>query len=248
MRIKPIVVLSVIAGFVFCGYVAQAVSDDVPSFRDDQNSTGGSAPSKARFPRNAAELDLMFDAINNWGRWGTNDQLGAANLITSEKRKQAIAVARIGRIVSLAHPVLTEAAGGNGSPFVHTMEHGLTTDTYQVSYHGWLHSHLDALCHLPYKDKHYNGYPSTAVNTEHGCTKLGIENLQNGVITRGILIDIPRLRNVPWLEPGTAVFVEDLEAWERKAGVTVSSGDAIFLRTGRWARWAKLRRVAYEIA
>ena len=78
------------------------------------------------------------------------------------------------------------------------------------------------------------------MNTEKGCTKLGIDNLKNGVVTRGILIDIPRLRNVPYLEPGTAIYVEDLEAWEKKAGVKVSSGDAVLVRTGRWARREKL--------
>jgi hypothetical protein len=69
---------------------------------------------------------------------------------------------------------------------------------------------------------------------------LGIQNLKNGVVTRGVLIDIPRLKNLPYLEPGTPVFVEDLEACEKKAHVTVPAGDAIFLRTGRWARREKL--------
>ena len=76
------------------------------------------------------------------------------------------------------------------------------------------------------------------MNTEKGCTKLGIQNLKNGIITRGILIDMPRLKGVPYLEPGTAIYVEDLEAWEKKAGVKIASGDAILLRTGRWARRA----------
>src|SRR5436189_242484 len=73
-----------------------------------------------------------------------------------------------------------------------------------------------------------------------GSAKLGIENLKSGIVTRGILIDIPRLKGVPYLEPGTPVYVEDLEAWEKKAGVKVASGDAILLRTGRWARRAAL--------
>jgi len=76
--------------------------------------------------------------------------------------------------------------------------------------------------------------------TEEGCSTVGIQNLRNGIVTRGILFDIPRLKGLPYLEPGTPVFVEDLEAWEKKAGVKVSAGDAIFLRTGRWARREKL--------
>jgi kynurenine formamidase len=197
-------------------------------------------PSAARFPRNADEFDQMFNQVKNWGRWGKDDQLGAANLITDAKRKQAATLAKNGISISLAHAPLTEAAPDNPSPFEHTMNRGLTTDTYKVSYHGYAHSHIDALCHFLYKDQTYNGYTRAEVNTEHGCAKLGIENLRNGVVTRGILIDIPRLKNLPYLEPGTPVFVEDLEAWEKKAGITVSAGDAIFLRTGRWARRAKL--------
>ena len=120
------------------------------------------------------------------------------------------------------------------------MNRGFTTDTYKVSYHGFAHSHIDALCHILYKGQTYNGYPTADVNTARGCTRLGIENLKNGVVTRGILFDIPRLKNLPYLEPGTPVFAEDLEAWEKRVGVKVGPGDAMFLRTGRWARRAKL--------
>jgi kynurenine formamidase len=194
----------------------------------------------ARFPRNAAEFDQMFNEVKNWGRWGADDQLGAANLITEAKRKQALALAKQGIVVGLAHPPIEEAAPDNTSPFEHTVNRGLTTDTYKVSYHGYAHSHIDALCHILYKGQTYNGHQSSEINTEKGCTKLGVENLRNGVVTRGVLIDIPRLKGVPYLEPGTPVFVEDIEAWEKKAGVKVSSGDAIFLRTGRWARRAAL--------
>jgi kynurenine formamidase len=200
----------------------------------------GPGPSAARFPRNAAEFDQMFNDVKNWGRWGPNDQLGAANLITEAKRKEAFKLAKTGIVVGLGHPPLTEAAPDNGSPFEHTMNRGFTTDTYKVSYHGYAHSHIDALCHYPYKGQTYNGYQVSENNTEKGCAKLGIENLKDGIVTRGVLIDIPRLKGLPWLEPGTPVFVEDIEAWEKKAGVKVSSGDAIFLRTGRWARRAKL--------
>jgi kynurenine formamidase len=200
--------------------------------------TGAQAP--ARAPRNAAELDELFKQVSNWGRWGKDDQLGAANLITEAKRKQAAGLVKNGISVSLAHNALTEKAADNTSPFEHTMLPGFFMDNYKVSYHGYAHSHIDALCHILYKDQTYNGYARAEVNTAKGCTKLGIDNLKNGVVTRGILIDIPRLKNLPYLEPGTPIYVEDLEAWERMAGVKVSPGDAIFLRTGRWARRAAL--------
>jgi kynurenine formamidase len=200
----------------------------------------GQQPPSTRAPRNAAELDAMFQQIKNWGRWGADDQFGTANLVTAAKRKQAAALVKNGITVSLAHNVLTERAEDVTSPFEHTMNRGNTMDTYRVSYHGYAHSHIDALCHYLYKDQTYNGFARADVNTEKGCAKLGIDTLKNGIVTRGVLIDIPRLRNVEYLEPGTPIYTEDLEAWEKKAGVKVTSGDAILVRTGRWARRAKL--------
>jgi kynurenine formamidase len=193
-----------------------------------------------RAPRNAAEFDTLFQQVKNWGRWGPEDQLGSVNLITPAKRKQAVALVKTGETVSLAHNLLTEKAEDNASPFEHTMLRGNNMDHYAISYHGYAHSHIDALCHILYKDQTYNGYARADVNTDKGCTKLGIQNLKAGIVTRGVLVDIPRLRNVPYLEPGTAIYVEDLEAWEKKSGVKIGPGDAVLLRTGRWARREKL--------
>ncbi len=193
-----------------------------------------------RSPRNVAEFDGLFQQVSNWGRWGKDDQLGSVNLITPAKRKQALALAKSGVSVSLAHNPLTERAEDNNNPFEHTMLRGNNMDRYAVSYHGYAHSHIDALCHILYKDQTFNGYARADVNTEKGCTKLGIDNLKQGIVSRGILIDMPRLKGVEFLEPGTAIYAEDVEAWEKKAGVKIAAGDVILLRTGRWARRAKL--------
>jgi kynurenine formamidase len=194
----------------------------------------------SRAPRNSAEFDALFQQVKNWGRWGANDQLGSANLLTAETRKRAVALVKTGESVSLAHDLLTDKADDNGSPFEHTMIGANTMDNYRVSYHGYAHSHIDGLCHILYKGQTYNGYPTAEVNTPAGCVKLGIENLKQGVIARGILIDIPAMRGLPYLEPGTAIYAEDVEAWEKKAGVKIGPGDAILLRTGRWARREKV--------
>ena len=215
---------SVFAGLLVLTYVASGF--------------GQTAASRA--PRNAAEFDTLFQQVKNWGRWGPDDQLGAINLITPAKRKQAVALVKTGDTVSLAHTLLTDKAEDNASPFEHTMLRGNNMDRYAVQYHGYAHSHIDALCHILYKDQTYNGYARAEVNTDKGCTRLGIQNLKNGIVTRGVLVDIPRLRNVPYLEPGAAIYVEDLEAWEKKSGVTIGAGDALLLRTGRWARRAAL--------
>jgi kynurenine formamidase len=193
-----------------------------------------------RAPRNQAEFDALFQQVKNWGRWGPDDELGSANLVTAAKRKQAIALVKAGTTVSLAHNPLTERADDNSNPFEHTMLRGNNMDRYAVSYHGYAHSHIDALCHILYKEQTYNGYARADVNTDKGCTKLGIQNLKEGIVTRGVLVDIPRLRNLPYLEPGTPIYLEDLEAWEKKAGVKIAPGDALLVRTGRWARREKL--------
>jgi hypothetical protein len=167
------------------------------------------APDQGRAPRNLAEFDELFQQVKNWGRWGPEDQRGAANLVTDAKRRQAADLVKTGLTVSLAHNPLTDKAEDNALPFEHTMNRGFTTDTYRVSYHGYAHSHIDALCHILYKDQTYNGYARTDINTEKGCTKLGIENLKQGIVTRGILLDIPRLKGLEWLEPGTPVYGEE---------------------------------------
>ena len=194
----------------------------------------------ARAPRNATEFDALFQQVKNWGRWGADDELGAANLVTPATRRRAVQLAKEGLTVSLAHNALTEKAEDNGSPFEHTMLRGFNMDNYRVSYHGYAHTHIDALCHILYKDQTYNGYAREVVNTEKGCMKLGIQNLKQGFVVRGVLLDIPRLKGVPYLEPGVAVYQEDVEAWEKKAGVKIGPGDAVLLRTGRWTRRDKV--------
>jgi kynurenine formamidase len=234
MRLRFFATAAVGGAFVVCVHPAGV------RIAADTRSEQQAAAVASRTPRNAEEFDALFHQIKNWGRWGADDQLGAANLVTDAARKRAVSLARVGFTVSLAHNPLTEKAEDNASPFEHTMNKGFTTDTYRVSYHGYAHSHLDALCHILYKDQTYNGYARAEVNTEKGCTKLGIDTLKQGVITRGVLIDIPALKGVPYLEPSTAVYPEDVEAWEKKAGVRVGPGDALLLRTGRWARRVKV--------
>ena len=191
-----------------------------------------------------ADVDRMMTELSNWGRWGKEDQLGAINLITAAKRKRAAALVKEGVSVSLAHDVEKERAADNSNPFQHTMTltganpaSQFSLDTYSVNYHGYAHTHLDALCHMFYQGKMYNGFSQEEV-TQKGAGRLSIINLKQGIFTRGILIDVARLKGLPYLEPETPIYAEDLEAWEKKAGVKVSSGDVIFIRTGRWARRA----------
>jgi len=176
--------------------------------------------------------------LSNWGRWGADDELGTLNLITPAKRVEAAGLVTAGVSVSLAAVADTVQAVDNPNPYGHEML-GISSDRISVDYHGIAHSHLDALGHINDDGVFYNGYhPDPDVVVASGHPRESILNVKNGIFTRGVLIDIPRLRGVPYLEPGTPIYVEDLEAWEKEAGVRVGPGDALFVRTGVWARRA----------
>ncbi len=187
------------------------------------------------------QFDAWMEEVSNWGRWGKDDQLGTLNLITAEKRKAAAALVREGVTVSLALDLNKTESDLNPNPFQHELSvieidgHQAAVDRYAVDYHGYAHSHIDGLTHFAYQGKLYNGYPWTLLKPS-GAEKLGIENVHRGIFTRGVLVDIPWLRGVDYLEPGTVILADDLEAWEAKSGVRLGSGDVMLLRTGRWER------------
>jgi kynurenine formamidase len=184
----------------------------------------------------AAEFESWKKDLSNWGRWGKDDQIGALNLITPAKRKEAAALVKDGVSVSLAGDADTVKAVDNPFPYEHEML-AIGNDRISVRYHGIAHCHLDSLAHINEDGVFYNGYkPDADAVLKGGHQKNSIHNVKNGIFTRGILLDIPRLKGLPYLEPGTPIYSEDLEAWERRAGIKVSAGDALFVRTGVWAR------------
>src|SRR5262249_32727151 len=202
----------------------------------------GAALAQSGHSVTAAMVESWMTELSNRGRWGKQDQMGAVNLITAAKRKQAASLVKDGVSVSLARNTEMEKAADNSSPFVHTMtstgknplEGFYSMDLISVSYHGWAHTHMDSLCHMFYKGKMFNGFPQDEVSPA-GAGKLAVTNFKNGLLSRGILMDIPRLKGVAYLEPGTPIYPEDLAAWEKKAGLKVGSGDIVLIRTGRWA-------------
>ena len=106
--------------------------------------------------------------------------------------------------------------------------------------HGSGATHLDSFAHRFFGGKMWNGYPIAGLVTmQGGAAKNSVLTMKNGIVTRGVLYDMPRLKGVPYLQEGTRIFPEDLEAWERKTGVKAGPGDALLLRWGRWARCAK---------
>jgi kynurenine formamidase len=201
-----------------------------------------SAQSRSDREVTKATVDRWMTELSNWGRWGKEDQRGTLNLVTRERSRRALTLAKDGVSVSLSHPYIEQKADDATSPFGHEMQ-GVDTggpfvsDRFTISYHGFAHSHMDSLCHMSHEGKMYNGFPRTEV-TSDGCAKLAITNFAQGIVARGVLMDIARLKGVKYLEPGTPIYVEDLEAWEKQAKIKVGPGDIVFVRNGRWARRA----------
>ncbi len=201
-------------------------------------------------PTIATEADFQraMKDLSNWGRWGEKDELGAANLITPAKRKQAVALAREGVTVSLAHDVPQEKAADTPTILERslvTVSPAVTLDRYQYdgTYHGVSHSHLDAVdCHIMLDGRGYNGVSMDDIKAAGGCPRGSINALKDGVVTRGVLLDATLLpgkgTREGWLEPGTAVHRADIEALEKIERVKITSGDVVLLYTGRWKRRA----------
>jgi kynurenine formamidase len=193
------------------------------------------------------DFNRAMQDVSNWNRWGKDDELGSANLITSAKRKQAIATVKEGLVISMAHNIFQEEVpDGNGhlERTVVSVRPSGTSDKYAFtgSYHGSIFSHLDAInCHVMVDGKGYNGRTMDDVKNANGCPKGDITALKDGVVTRAVLFDATQLPGKApkgWLEPGTPVHREDLESLEKIEHVKVSDGDVILLYTGRWKRRA----------
>jgi kynurenine formamidase len=202
-------------------------------------------------PVNREEFEQVFESVKNWGRWGRDDQLGTLNYITPEKIAVAARLVRSGRRASMSIPMNKEAGPDNPHPVLHhiTGGHDRAVDTGALTFaedfigirlHGDCHTHVDALCHIAYGGLTYNGLPAREVWTSTGGTTLDIAACAEGIVGRGVLLDIPRLRSVPWLEPGEAVTRAELEAAEAAQGVELGEGDIFVFRTGHHRRRQEL--------
>lgn len=197
-----------------------------------------------------AEVLTYFQTLSNWGRWGADDELGTLNLVTPAKRKQAAALVREGISVSCAWDIentlqpdqmlgtpqrLMVATGeGLADPDRPTAAGRMAgaMEFIGLVYHGYSVTHVDGLSHIFWDGKMYNGTPASRVTAAQGATKKAITTLRDGVMTRGVVLDVAAAAGVDWLEPGVAVGPEMLEAAEARQGVTVEEGDVVLLRTG----------------
>lgn len=199
-------------------------------------------PNPLQFPPEA-EVARLADELSNTGRWGPDDQLGTLNHITADKRVRAAALVKSGRTASVARDLDTTPSERNPFPVRHVMRYNAhhawaATDEVTIAPHGLAVTHLDALGHVFCEDLVYNNRRAEEVVTKTGLTFGDIAAQGEGIITRGVLLDVAAARGVPWLSETDGVAVDDLEAAEEHGGITVESGDAIFVRVGRAAREA----------
>jgi kynurenine formamidase len=198
----------------------------------------------------SAEFAGLYDRLEAEARWGTPERPGALGNIGAEQVRAAASEVRLGRSVSLAAPMETWPTADNPDPVRHEMTGGVhgrvepsglhfATDRFAMNVHGDGDTHIDALCHVIYDDTLY-GEVSAGVITPAGATALSLDVVANGIVGRGVLLDIPRLRDVLWLEPGDCVTTDDLVAAEDKEHVRVGPGDLLFVRVGHRHRRTQL--------
>lgn len=196
----------------------------------------------------ADEVIGYHDSLSNWSRWGDDDLRSTLNLITAEVRKRAISLVETGEVVSLSRDIEPEnpdpLSSGiaramrfmNVDEVTHHVGRGVTrvdavTETVLISAHG-SNTHLETPAHYSWDRSNYNGYEVDETTTCMGGTKLSIHQASEGVISRGVLLDICALKGVDWLEAGYPIMPDELEAAERRQGVRVSAGDVLLVHTG----------------
>jgi kynurenine formamidase len=194
------------------------------------------------FELSAAEFRALYQRVKHMSRQGPADRRGALNNTSPTQVVAAASSVWRGHAVSLAAPVESQVTPDNPDPAVHQMTHTGTSsvpaaglsfamDRLAMNIHGNADSHIDALCHVIFDGTLYNDISADAVTTR-GATELSIEEASGGIVGRGVLLDIPRVRRVPWLDPGDHVTADDLIAAEAAQEVRIEQGDLLFIRVG----------------
>jgi kynurenine formamidase len=198
----------------------------------------------------ATEFEALYTRLRGTSAWGPDDRRGALNNITPASVLAAVGEVRLGRTTTLAAAVETHVTADDPDPCVHTMTSpagrpvdrtglAFAMDRVAMNVHGNADTHIDALCHVIYAATLYNGVPVDTV-TAAGATQLSIDVARDGIVGRGVLLDIPRLRGRQWLEPGEQVTADDLVRAEDAQQVRVGPGDLLFVRVGHRRRRAEL--------
>lgn len=196
------------------------------------------------------QLNELFELVSNEGRWGPDDELGTLNFITPDKRRAAAALVQAGETVSLAHPLLAQPTQTRPQQVDHRMLYWNAPDNpmgapasagdylgLEIHQHGV--THLDCVSHIGSRDgRVYNGRPFDQVATKDGLSHGSVHAQRNGIVSRGVLLDVAGALGLDWLQPQHQISVSDLLAAERHGDVRVQSGDVIVVRAGVEAREA----------
>ncbi len=198
-----------------------------------------------------SDVVRMMDSLSNWGRWGAEDQLGTLNLVTPARRVQAARLVRDGIPVTCARPISTEITadttfqplrfmvdsgeGRDTAPPERVLERRGAAEFIGMVFHGYTITHVDTPAHYFWQGRLYNGRSCNLVTSREGAQVESVELLRDGVVSRGVLLDVAALRG-RWLASGEGVMPEDLEAAEQAQGVRVEEGDILLVRTGYYAR------------
>lgn len=205
-------------------------------------------------PKVPTEEEVLgyMESLSNWNRWGSEDEMGTLNLITPQKRRQAALLVQDGVSVSCSRPITTETApdvtyqvmrymvdSGEGrdptSPEGKIQRRG-AGEFIGMVFHGHTITHIDTPSHYFWKGKMYNNRSASLVTAREGAQANSIESASQGIVTRGVLLDVAKATGKNWYEPAEGVMPEDLEAAEEDAGIRVESGDLLLVRTGNYRR------------
>ena len=197
----------------------------------------------------AASFRALYDRLRGQAGRGAEDRRGALNHITPQRVVAAAGEVRAGQTVTMAAP-LARSGPDNPEPGARHMKRlpaepsdvpgvSFAADQIIMNVHGDVDTHIDALCHVSYDGTLYNGV-TPAVVSSRGAAELSIDDARDGIVGRGVLLDIPRLRGVAWLEPGEHVTAADLVAAEQAQRVRVGPGDLLFVRVGHRRRRGEL--------
>ncbi|MGH3757538.1 cyclase family protein [Actinophytocola sp.] len=193
------------------------------------------------------EIMRQIDERRNWGRWGPDDQVGAVNLVVPDKVRQAAALVTSGERISLSRPLPVTPAPNNVRPVGHFMERrprgrhagaGVAADVLFATVHGAGMTHLDALCHTWGPDGMWNGRDPDEMIEMSGVRWGGIEHWRDGIVTKGVLVDVPGHRGAEYVSYEEPVGGDELVEIVEKQGCAVEPGDALVVYCGR-DRWER---------
>ncbi len=187
-----------------------------------------------------ADVDGYLRDKRNWGRWGDKGGAGAMNLIDDAKRLSAVSLVKTGRTVSLSRPFPTEPSAENPKPAVQFLMKGdrppgggAATEYFGVAFHGTSTTHIDALCHVWDENGGWDGVDHNENVQFDGVRHGTVDEWSDGILTRGVLLDVVKHRGGEHVTLDTPVHGGELEEIAAAEGITLQPGDAVCVYSGR---------------